>query len=363
MDGASVEDFLKGLPLDAPMAVFTGFGSDNHAGVHPDILKALEKVNNGYAVAYGLDEYTASAVKRFNEVFGQNAEAYFVYNGTAANILGLRSVTDSFHSIFCAESAHLTVHECCGPERFIGCKLVNIPTPDGKLTVDLITPYMVGIGDPHMAQPHVISITQSSEKGTVYRPSEIRKLAEFAHRNRMLLHMDGARLCNAAAFLDMDLNEISGKTGVDVLSFGGTKNGMMFGDAVVFFNRKFSENFEYIRKQGMHLASKMRYIAAQFTTLLSNELWLRNAQHANTMAQLLYQELKDIPELQITQKVEANAVFVRIPKKNVPTLHKRYDFHILDERTYEARLMCSFSTRKEDVLEFTRFIRATIHGK
>jgi threonine aldolase len=363
MDGASVEDFLKGLPLDAPMAVFAGFGSDNHAGVHPDILKALEKVNNGYAVAYGLDEYTTSAVKLFKEVFGQNAEAYLVYNGTAANILGLRSVTDSFHSIFCAESAHLTVHECCGPERFIGCKLVNIPTPDGKLTADLITPYLVGIGDPHMAQPHVISITQSSEKGTVYRPGEIRKLAEFAHRNRMLLHMDGARLCNAAAFLDMDLNEISGKTGVDVLSFGGTKNGMMFGDAVVFFNRKFSENFEYIRKQGMHLASKMRYIAAQFTTLLSNELWLRNAQHANTMAQLLHQELKEIPELQITQKVEANAVFVNIPKKNVPALHKRYDFHIVDERTCEARLMCSFSTRKEDVLEFTRFIRTTVHGK
>jgi len=363
MDGASVEDFLKGLLLDAPMAVFAGFGSDNHAGVHQDILRALEKVNNGYAVAYGLDEYTTSAVKRFKEMFGQNTEAYFVYNGTAANILGLRSVTDSFHSIFCAESAHLTVHECCGPERFIGCKLVNIPTPDGKLTVDLITPYLVGIGDPHMAQPHVISITQSSEKGTVYRPGEIRKLAEFAHRNRMLLHMDGARLCNAAAFLNMDLNEISGKTGVDVLSFGGTKNGMMFGDAVVFFNRKFSENFEFIRKQGMHLASKMRYIAAQFTTLLSNELWLRNAQHANTMAQLLYQELKDIPELQITQKVEANAVFVNIPKKYVPALHKRYDFHIADERTYEARLMCSFSTRKEDVLELTRFVRATIHGK
>jgi len=345
------------------MEIFAEFGSDNHAGVHPDILKALEKVNSGYTVAYGLDDYTASAVKRLKEVFGQNAEVYFVYNGTAANILGLRSVTDSFHSIFCAESAHLTVHECCGPERFIGCKLVNIPTPDGKLTVDLISPFLVGIGDPHMAQPHVISITQSSEKGTTYRPGEIRKLADFAHRNRMLLHMDGARLCNAAAFLDMNLDEISGRAGVDVLSFGGTKNGMMFGDAVVFFNRKFSENFEYIRKQGMHLASKMRYIAAQLSSLLSDDLWLRNARHANTMAQLLYHELKDIPELQITQKVEANAVFVRIPKKYVPVLHKRYDFHIVDERTSEARFMCSFSTRKEDVLEFTRCVRATIRGK
>jgi len=345
------------------MAVFAGFGSDNHAGVHPEILKALEKVNNGYTVAYGLDEYTTRAVKKLKEVFGPKADVYFVYNGTAANILGLRSVTDSFHSIFCAESAHLTVHECCGPERFIGCKLVNIPTPDGKLTVDTITPYLVGIGDPHMAQPHVISITQSTEKGTVYRPEEIRKLADFAHKNGMLLHMDGARLCNAAAFLNTGLYEISGKTGVDVLSFGGTKNGMMFGDAVVFFDEKFSKNFEYIRKQGMHLASKMRYIAAQFLSLLSHDLWLRNAQHANAMAQLLYQELKDIPEIQITQPVEANAVFVRIPKKYVPALHKRYDFHIVDERTSEARLMCSFTTRKEDVLGFSRFIRATIRGK
>jgi threonine aldolase len=345
------------------MEIFAGFGSDNHAGVHPEILKALEKVNSGYTIAYGLDEYTMQAVKRFKEVFGPNAEAYFVYNGTAANILGLRSVTDSFHSIFCAESAHLTVHECCGPERFIGCKLVTIPTPDGKLTVDLITPFLVGIGDPHMAQPHVISITQSSEKGTTYRPGELRKLADFAHRNRMLLHMDGARLSNAAAFLNMDLDEISGRAGVDVLSFGGTKNGMMFGDAVVFFNRKFSENFEYIRKQGMNLASKMRYIAAQFSSFLSDDFWLRNARHANAMAQLLYQELKDIPELQITQKIEANAVFVRIPKKYVPALHKRYDFHIVDERTSEARLMCSFSTRKEDVLEFTRYVRATIRRK
>lgn len=344
------------------MAVFAGFGSDNHAGVHPQILKALEKVNSGYTIAYGIDDYTAHAVKRFKEMFEPNADVYFVYNGTAANILGLRSVTDSFHSVFCAESAHLTVHECCGPERFIGCKLVNIPTPDGKLTVDLITPYLIGIGDPHMAQPHVISITQSSEKGTTYRPGEIRELADFAHRNNMFLHMDGARLCNAAAFLTMDLDEISGEAGVDVLSFGGTKNGMMFGDAVVFFNKKFSENFEYIRKQGMHLASKMRYIAAQFSSILSDDLWLHNAQHANTMAQLLYQELKNIPELQITQKVEANAVFVRIPKKHIPALHKRYDFHIVDERTSEARLMCSFSTRKEDILEFSRYVRATIRG-
>ncbi|MCX6663293.1 MAG: beta-eliminating lyase-related protein, partial [Euryarchaeota archaeon] len=206
------------------MSSFAGFGSDNHSGVHPDILKSLRDVNEGYAIAYGLDDYTKRAVDQLKKIFGKQTTVFFVYNGTAANILGLKNVTDSFHSIFCAESAHLTVHECCGPENFIGCKLVNIPTNDGKLTVDLIQSYVIGVGDPHMAQPHVISLTQATERGTAYRPKEIQKLADFAHANDMLLHMDGARLCNAAAFLKVDLNEICGKVGVDVLSFGGTKN-------------------------------------------------------------------------------------------------------------------------------------------
>ena len=339
------------------MSSFAGFGSDNHSGVHLEILNALRNVNEGYTVAYGHDEYTKRAVDQLKKIFGKQAAVFFMYNGTAANILGLKNVTYSFHSIFCAESAHLTVHECCGPENFIGCKLVNIPTSDGKLTVDLIQPYVIGIGDPHMAQPHVISLTQATERGTVYRPKEIQKLANFAHANDMLLHMDGARLCNAAAFLKVDLNEICGKVGVDILSFGGTKNGMMFGEAVVFFNKELSKNFEYIRKQGMQLASKMRYISAQFSAFLSADLWLHNARHANDMAQFLAKELERISGLKITQKVEANMVYAIIPNHCITALQKHYYFHRFNEKTCEVRLMCSFTTKKEDILGFAQALR------
>jgi threonine aldolase len=342
------------------MLSFAGFGSDNHSGVHPDILDALRNVNEGYTVAYGLDKYTKKAVEQMKEIFGKQSAIFFVYNGTAANILGLKTVTDSFHSVFCAESAHLTVHECCGPECFIGCKLVNIPTSDGKLTVDLIQPYLIGVGDAHMAQPHVISLTQATERGTTYRPKEIQKLADFAHKHDMLLHMDGARLCNAAAFLNVGLNEICGKVGVDVLSFGGTKNGMMYGEAVVFFNKALAKNFEFIRKQGMQLTSKMRYISTQFSAFLSNDLWLQNASHANEMAHLLARQIQNIPGVQITQKVEANMVYAKIPNQCITRLQRQYYFHRFNEHTCEVRLMCSFTTKPEDVLSFAQAIRKAL---
>ena len=343
------------------MSVFTGFGSDNHSGVHPEILDALRRVNDGYVVAYGQDEYTTQAIKKLKGIFGRDSAIFFVYNGTAANILGLRCVTDSFHSIFCAESAHLTVHECCGPENYIGAKLVNIPTPDGKLSVDLIEPYLLGVNDPHMAQPHVVSITQATERGTTYRPDEIQKLADFAHAHQMLLHMDGARLCNAAAFLKTGLDEISGETGVDVLSFGGTKNGMMYGEAVVFFQKDLAKHFEFIRKQGMQLTSKLRYISAQFSAFLADDLWLRNATHANKMAGLLAKQLRGIPGIKISQKVEANMVYAIIPNQCILKLQKQYYFHRFNERTCEVRLMCSFTTQQEDVLGFARAIRSVMH--
>ena len=345
------------------MSVFAGFGSDNHSGVHPDILNALGNINNGYVVAYGNDEYTKKAIKQLKEMFGKQTEVFFVYNGTAANILGLRNVTDSYHSILCAESAHLTVHECCGPENYIGCKLVTIPSKDGKITVDQIEPYIMGVGDPHMAQPHVISLTQATERGTVYREKEIQKLADFAHDHGMLLHIDGARLCNAAAFLQVGLNDMCGKVGVDVLSFGGTKNGMMYGEAVVFFDKNLAKNFEFIRKQGMQLTSKMRYISAQFSAFLSNNLWLRNAVHANEMAQLLAKHLRSIPGIQITQKVEANMVYAIIPNRCITQLQKHYYFHRFNERTCEVRLMCSFTTQRKDVLLFAETIQKAIHNK
>jgi threonine aldolase len=345
------------------MPPFAGFGSDNHSGVHPDILDSLRKVNDGYTIAYGLDDYTKHAVEQLKDIFGKNTAIFFVYNGTAANILGLKSTVHSFHSVFCAESAHLTVHECCGPENFIGCKLVNIPTPDGKLTVDLIEPCLIGVGDPHMAQPRAISLTQATERGTVYRPKEIQTLAKFAHDHDMIVHMDGARLCNAAAFLNKGLYEVSGDAGVDILSFGGTKNGMMFGEAVVFFNRELAKNFEFIRKQGMQLASKMRYISAQFSAFLSRDLWLRNARHANEMAQLLARELTSIPGVKITEKVEANMVYAVIPNDCIIALQKQYYFHRFNERTCEVRLMCSFTTQKQDVLRFASAIRNAMHQR
>ena len=339
------------------MVIDYEFGSDNHSGVHPDIIKAIESVNSGYSVAYGDDEYTKRAIKKFKEHFGNEIDVYFVGNGTAANILGLKSITDSFNSIYCAETAHLNVHECCGPEKFTGCKLTVIPTPDGKLTVDLIRPYIIGFYDPHMAQPKVISITQATECGTVYTQKEIKDISDFAHKNNMLLHMDGARLCNAAVSLNVDLSAITRDVGVDVLSFGGTKNGMMFGDAVVFFDKDLSKNFEFIRKQGMHLTSKMRFISVQFEALLSNDLWLKNAKHANNMAQILYNEVKDIPGLKITQKVQVNAVFASLPKKNITKIQKKYGFHIFNEKISEVRWMCSFNTTKKEIMDFVETIK------
>ena len=339
------------------MKINNQFGSDNHSGIHPDILKALEQANNSYEIAYGDDVYSHRAIKKFKEYFGNDIDVFFVGNGTAANILGLKSVTKSFNSIICADTAHLNVHECCGPEKFIGCKLETIPSTDGKLTVKNIEPYLVGFGDPHMAQPKVISITQSTERGTVYTPNEIKKIADFAHKNKMLLHMDGARLCNASASLNTDMNSITGKAGVDLLSFGGTKNGMMFGDAVVFFDKKLSKNFEFYRKQGMHLTSKMRYISVQFEAMLSNNIWLKNAKHANNMAKFLYKEVKNIPGINITQKVQANAVFATVSDKILKKILKKYYFHVIDKRTVEVRWMCSFNTKKEDVLNFAKTIR------
>jgi len=339
------------------MSINYEFGSDNHSGIHPDILRAIENVNKGYSTAYGNDIFTKRAVKKFKDFFGKNIEVFFVGNGTAANILGLKAVTDSYNCIFCADIAHLNVHECCGPEKFLGCKLTTIPSKDGKITVDSLESYLVGFGDPHMAQPKVVSITQSTERGTVYTPYEIKKLATFIHSKDMLLHMDGARLCNAAASLKVELKTITGDAGVDVLSFGGTKNGIMFGDAVVFFDKKFSKNFEFIRKQGMHLTSKMRYLSVQFDALLTNDLWLKNATHANKMAKLLYDNVKNIPGVKITQKVQANAVFAIVSDKILKKVLKKYDFHLIDERTGEVRWMCSYNTTEDEVLKFATELR------
>lgn len=337
-----------------------GFASDNNAGVHPDILSAFAKVNDGHVIAYGDDPYTGKAVAELRKIFGKEIEAYFVFIGTAANVLGLSTVTQSYNAVICPDTAHINVDECGAPEKFSGCKLLTCNTPDGKLSVDMIKSHMHGIGFEHHVQPRVVSITQATELGTVYTIEEIREIARYTHEQGMLLHMDGARISNAAVSLDCGLYEMTGGAGVDVLSFGGTKNGMMYGEAIVFFNASLCEDFKYRRKQGMQLASKMRYIAAQFSAFLENDLWKENALHANLMAQKLYAAVKDIPGVEVTQAVESNAVFAKIPPDIILALQKEFFFYVWDEDLSEVRWMCSFDTSEADIESFASLLRSML---
>jgi threonine aldolase len=336
------------------------FASDNNAGVHPHVLKALAEVNQGHVVGYGDDPYTASALRQFKRHFGEDIQVFFVFNGTAANCLGLKALTHSYHAVICAEGAHINVDECSAPEKFTGCKLIPIPTDDGKLTVEAVGTAYHGVGDQHHVQPRVISITQSTEVGTVYRPDEIRRIAGFAHRHEMFLHVDGARIANAAASLGLGLRECTRDLGVDVLSFGATKNGAMGAEAVVFFNPKLASDFKFYRKQGMQLASKMRYLSAQFESLFTNDLWLKNAQHSNRMAQLLKRELRRIPLIKIAYKTEANGVFAQIPRRAIRKIQKRYFFYVWNEERSVVRWMCSWDTTEADVKQFAEYVRAAI---
>ncbi len=337
-----------------------GFASDNNSGVHPSILAALPKVNDGHVIAYGDDPYTEKASAQLREIFGQETEVFFVFIGTAANVLGLSTVTQSYHAVICPETAHINVDECGAPEKFSGCKLLTCNTPDGKLTVDMIASHMHGIGFEHHVQPRVVSITQATELGTVYTLDEIREIAKYTHEHGMLLHMDGARISNAAVSLDCGFYEMTGGAGVDVLSFGGTKNGMMYGEAIIFFNPKLCEDFKYRRKQGMQLASKMRYIAAQFSAFLENDLWKENASHANRMARKLYAAVKDISGVEVTRQVESNAVFAKIPSHIVPALQDEFFFYVWDEEVSEVRWMCSFDTTEADIEAFISLLRSKL---
>jgi threonine aldolase len=336
------------------------FASDNNAGVHPEVIEAIRAANEGHVIAYGDDAFTARAVKLFQKHFGRDVAVYFVFGGTGANVLGLKAITKSHQAVICAETAHVNVDECGAPENFTGCKLLTVSTPDGKLRIEQIKPLLHGIGVEHHVQPAVITISQATEMGTIYTKKELKALARFAHDHGMLLHVDGARLSNAAVSLDASLKEITADVGVDVLSFGGTKNGMLYGEAVVFFNPKLAADFKYIRKQGMQLSSKMRFIAAQFEAMLSGNLWRRGPEHANRMAKLLAYELVKLPQIKLTQPVESNGVFAVIPKEYIPALQKKYFFYVWNEEISEVRLMASFDTREEDVREFVEFVKRTV---
>jgi threonine aldolase len=342
------------------MKPIRSFASDNNAVVHPEVMEAMGRANQGHAVGYGDDLQTAAAVRKFREEFGADVEVFFVFNGTAANVLSLQALTRPFHAVFCPELSHIYTDECGAPEKFTGCKLVPLPAPVGKLTVETLAHAYHGIGDQHHVQPRVVSITQSTEMGTVYKPVEVEALARFSHERKMFLHMDGARISNAAAAQRLTLKQATRDLGVDVLSFGGTKNGLMGVEAVVFFRPELAEDFLFVRKQGMQLASKMRYMSAQMEALLTNDLWRRNAEHANGMARLLEQEVGEIPHVKIVYPVEANGVFAQIPREAIKKIQERYFFYVWSEEESVVRWMCSFDTAEEDVREFVKFVRGTV---
>ncbi|RPH32699.1 MAG: low specificity L-threonine aldolase [Bacteroidales bacterium] len=339
-----------------------GFASDNNSGVHPVMMKAIMDANHGHTIAYGDDPYTAQAISKFKENFGDDIDVFFVFIGSAANVLGLKAITETYNAVICTDTAHIHVDECGAPERFTGCKLLTVTAPDGKLTVDLVKKHMHGFGFQHHAQPKVISVSQTTELGTVYTINEIRALADYAHQNGMLLHMDGARLANAAVSLNLGFKEFTKDAGVDILSFGGTKNGMMYGEAIVFFDKKYSQNFMYTRKQGLQLASKMRYISAQFNAYLSDKQWVNTAKHSNRMAQILAEKVRSIPCVKITQRVEANGVFVIIPKEVISALQNEYFFYVWDEDKSEVRWMTSWDTTEEDIINFTNRLKELVES-
>jgi threonine aldolase len=329
-----------------------GFASDNSATIHPDVLGAIARVNVGHAFGYGHDDYTPLVEALFAEHFGEGTRAFLVFTGGAANVLSLRAACRPWEAVICSEVAHMNVDECGAPEAVAGVKLLPVATEHGKLTPELVESRITRVGDEHAVQPRVVSLTQCTELGTIYTPRQTRALTDLAHARGMLVHMDGARLSNAAAALELPLQALTTEVGVDILSFGGTKNGLLGGEAVVFLDAGLVDGFEYLRKQSLQLASKMRFLAAQFDALLSDELWLRCARQANAMAARLAAAVGAMPGVTITRPVEANAVFATLPGKAISALQERFAFYVWDERTGEVRWMCSWDTTAEDVDAF-----------
>ena len=346
-----------------------GFGSDNHSGICAEALQAIADANVDHALAYGDDEYCQSVTTLFKEEFGQHAEPYFVFNGTGANVLCIDAMCRSHHAVVCAETAHINVDECGAPQRIVGCRLLTMPTPDGKLTPDLVKTQLHGFGFEHHSQPRAISITQPTELGTLYTCDEIRQLAELAHSKGMFLHVDGARLANAAVALNRTFKEMTTDCGVDCVSFGGTKNGLMMGESAVLLNPVLDQELKYRRKQMSQLCSKMRFMAAQFEAYLRHDgaekpLWYRNASHSNAMARLLENEIRDVEGVKIMYKVQVNSVFAQLPRTVWTALQQEYFFYDWDEAADVVRWMCSFDTTEEDIHAFVSALRRILkNGK
>ncbi len=345
-----------------------GFASDNYAGVHPEILAALATANEGHQVSYGEDVYTEKLAEVFEKHFGpslsgQEIEVYPVFNGTGANVLGLQAMLPRWGAVIAAKTAHINLDEGGAPERVGGLKLLTVETPDGKLTPALIDQEAWGWGDEHRAQPLVVSITQVTELGTCYTPEEVKAIADHAHERGMLLHMDGARLANAAASLGVPFKAFTTDAGVDVLSFGGTQNGMIFGEAVVLLNPAAAPGMKFLRKLNMQLASKMRFISAQFIALLDGDLWLRSAAHANAMAARLRAGIDQIPGVEASQRTQANGVFAILPDGVADRVREKFRFYDWDEARREVRWMCSFDTTEADIDAFLAAIRTEVSNK
>jgi threonine aldolase len=343
---------------------FRGFASDNYSGVHPEVLDAIAAANGGHQIAYGEDQYTERLQEVFAGHFGEGVEVFPVFNGTGANVTGLQSMLPRWGAVVSASTAHINSDEGGAPERVGGMKLLTVPTPDGRLTPELIDREAWGWGDEHRAQPLVVSITQTSELGTAYTAEEIRAIADHVHERGMRLHLDGARLSNAAASLGLPLRAFTRDAGVDVLSFGGTKNGALGAEAIVVLNPEASEGLKYLRKLNMQLASKMRFVSAQLVALLEGDLWIRSASHANAMARRLRDALDagiasgDLPGLGFTQETQSNGVFATLPAGVADRLRDRgFKFYDWDRAAGQVRWMCSFDTTEADVDGFVEAIR------
>ena len=330
-----------------------GFASDNYAGVLPEVMEAVQRANTDHARSYGADEVTARTVKLFREVFGADVDVFFVFNGTGANVLSISSATRSFNSVLCAETSHIYCDESSAPETFTGCRFFPLRSNEqGKLNSEIIRRRLIRKGDMHYAQPQIISLTQTTEYATVYTVDELKAVGKLAREHELIYHIDGSRFFNAAASLGRSLKEMSTDIGLDILSLGGTKAGMMYGEAVVVFNKKLAEHLAFKHKQSMQLASKNRFIAAQFEALLTGEQWRKHASHANAMAELLYDAIKDIPGVQVTKPVQANGIFAIHPAAWNEHMWEQYPYYIWDEHTNEIRLMCSWDTTEEEVKTF-----------
>ncbi len=336
---------------------YRGFASDNYAGAHPEVIAAIGAANGGHQVAYGEDVYTARLQEVMQQHFGEQVEAFPVFNGTGANVLSLESILPRWGAVVCTGNAHIHTDENAAPERIAGLKLLTVPVSDGKLTPELIDTEAWGWGDEHRAQPLAVSITQSTELGTAYTPAEVRAIADHVHERGMTLHMDGARLSNAAASLGVPFREFTTDAGVDILSFGGTKNGLLFGEAVVVLNPDVSQGLIYLRKMNMQLASKMRFVSAQLIALLEGDLWLRSASHANAMAQRLRTAVEGIDGVTLTQKTQANAVFAILPPGAADRLRESFRFYDWNPATREVRWMCAFDTTEADIDAFAAALK------